>query len=756
MVARGPLPPGFGLRMRMAAVTVVAACMGAVAPPAAVHAATEHTFSGLDPQNPHTWMAVKNWSTEAIPRPGDRVVIRNARVDDVPVSIALDSVYMSEGAELASGGPLITDTLLLHCGRLAIDTEVRGNATVIGGELRPASGRITLTNRGVLTVRTPQFSDQGCGPTVPIEGGVLKLYAGARVLNRGTITGSNGEIQGMVCCTSPQVLENAPGGRIDASDTLTFTSLRLLQRGLVRNGTLWLDGGDHVFQDGTTLSGADVIAVGSVISVEPTSTGARSTVNLANSARLVLQGEGELFGTAAWAGNGSIRFDQGSIHGDQQIDGGVTFRTNGSAAKRITRFGAGDPGTVVIDGIADLGSGPLTVGGTLTVRKGRLMVKAGEHPVITGTSCCAAPVPTVRNRGRIEIAGGADLTIASMRLDSNGTVVGAGALILDGGDHRLRGGNTLDAPVTIRDGAIVRVGATTTVKRTVDQLAGTTLQGGTGTTIPTIGGTGTWAWRGGDIAGNVEFAKDLSVRITGDQLKRTTSSDGRVGIAGPSRIEGPGELRLNWGSSFVTSGPVTLAGAVIRGSSCCTDPANVRMDGALKVVKAAGASLISNVNATFRGAVDLNGGVLTVDALDPSFESTATLRLEGGHLEGDGVVLVGRNASLIGPGTVTAGVLAMNGTARFATRGTLTVEGGYQQGRSGTLALRRAGATWDKVVVRSAAWLAGRLALSGNVSTVSRPTVLMSMTSRTGTFTVTGLPAGKLIAYDSTTVRILP
>jgi hypothetical protein len=286
-------------------------------------------------------------------------------------------------------------------------------------------------------------------------------------------------------------------------------------------------------------------------------------------------------------------------------------------------------------------------------------------------------------------------------------------------------------------------------------MDGTTLQGGTGTTMPTIAGAGSWTWHGGDVAGNVEFGKDLSIRITGDTLKRTTTPNARIGVAGKLRIDGPGELRLMWGTTFATTGAVTLAGANVRAGSCCTDSPSFTVSGTLGVVKAAGASLIGSTDTRFTGTVDLNGGVLTIDTFDPTFAGTGKLKLEGGSFQTAGVVLIGKTASLIGPGMVT-GFLTVNGNVSFGTRGRLAVSGSYRQDATGRLSLKFATSGRDWVQVDGSANLAGTLALSGTVSSVAKATTLLSATSRTGTFSVTGLPTTKKIVYGPTTVKIAP
>jgi hypothetical protein len=727
---------------RIAAAVLTLGLLLAVTPAAVVHAATTHKWVGADPADPHAWSSAKNWDTQKVPVPGDSVEIRTGRVEDVPPLLPLDTVTLSDGAELGSGGPLLADRLELMCGRLAIDATIGAGGVSIGGELREG---VSFRTAGTFVVRTPNLLDQGCGEGVTVDPGVLKLFPGASWRNAGTIRGGDGTIQGMTCCTNPQVLENV--GRIDATDKLTLANLRLLHRGRLVGGELTLSGGDHSLRDGSTLGGS-VIARGARITVPPASSGGESVIALGGG-KLLLTGSSELRGKARWSGTGTLFLEGGVIGGDQVIGPQAIFSTSGTGAKSIGPS-AGSPGRVTVEGSASIGTGTLTLGGSLVI-EGHLRVGMNRKAIIKGTGCCTDPVPTLWNRGQMEVASGASLEVLSMRLALNAPVRGTGQLLLGYGRHVLGTGAVLDVPTLIKDGALVKVQADTEVGKTVYQSSGATV--GVGSPGPTIGGAGRWTWVGGDMAGNLAFGPDLSVVVKGAELKRYTS-DRRLTVRGPLRIEGPGPLQVRWGGTFATTGAVTLVGANVTGSSCCIDTAVFTAAGPVSVVPAAGASLLSMLDTRFTGLVDLNGGTLDIDSLDPAFRGD--LRLEGGTLDSNGVVTLGSASILAGPGTLN-GLVQTSGVTTFSKRGRLLIGGSFSQDADGRLVVRFETNGRDWVDVDGPATIAGELLLGGNPASVTRPTIVLRAVTLSGTFgKVTSLPSSHIVGYGSDRVTIAP
>lgn len=722
---------------------------------AALAAGTTHNWVGLDTKAPHDWKKAKNWSTNAVPQDGDSVYIKGAFVQNAPNDIHIATVTLEDNASILTGGPLFVDRLEMHCATLAIGATVNVSGLVTGGEFRPGEdGPFEVLSTGTFTVRKHTILDPGCGEGTTIEPGLLKLFSGVTFRNSGVL-GGDGTVEGMTCCTNPQVLNNGNTGKIDGSDGITLLNLRLLNRGKIAGGTLNLVGGDHIFRTGSRLVSVDVTAETARISVPDENPNVRASVTLAEHTIFTVTGGTELYGPADWIGKGILELREGIIYGDQTIGPDLTLLVSGRKTKSIRSKNARNPGVVTVDGKVTLSAGRLQLGGRLDLHEGATAtVLKNSGATIAGLTCCRAPIPTFENAGTIRVEKDAVLALDSMRLTNVGTVDGPGRLVFDGGDHRLEDGSSIEAPVGIKGGAIVRAFGTVKFDSTVDQYDRGVLRGGIASPVE-IAGTGSWTWRDGEMHGRLSFGPDIEVSVKGVGFK-SYATPSTLEVGGPLRIEGQGELRLAAGATLDAKGDVTLAGANVTAGNCCTDPATFIASGDVTVERAAGVASLNSMEARFANTVDLNGGILEIDSLDPVFQGGAKLQLEGGALRASGVVLFRSGSVLQGPGTVVGNV-AMTGTVRFGERGRLLVKGGYRQEFGGRLEIKFAGAARDLLEVDGPVELAGQLNLSGTIASITRAFPIVKGTSLTGEFNlVTGLPASKQLQYGPNEVVVAP
>ena len=159
---------------------------------------------------------------------------------------------------------------------------------------------------------------RGAAEGPAIEPGLLKLFSGVTFRNSGVL-GGDGTVEGMTCCTNPQVVNNGNTGKIDGSDGITLLNLRLLNRGKIAGGSLHLVGGDHIFRTGSRLVSVDVTAETARISVPDDNPNARSSVTLANQTIFTVTGGSELYGPADWIGNGILEGGLRSLQLENRI-----------------------------------------------------------------------------------------------------------------------------------------------------------------------------------------------------------------------------------------------------------------------------------------------------------------------------------------------------------------------------------------------------------------------------------------------------
>ncbi len=727
---------------------------GAASPLTTSAAGKTHTWVGADPTNNRNWGSPKNWSDQEKPQAGDFVVIEGFAVENVAAVEIFAGVTLKKGATLVSGGPLFTHVLDLQCSTLQISATVDVTATFVGGELRPTAPGETIefVNLGTTVVRRPTLLSDGCPPDSIIDANVLKLFPRSSFSNRGFLVGDNGQIEGMACCRSPQVVDNAQTGTIDATDGLTLESLRLRHRGRIIRGTLTLDGGDHILMDSARFKQVTVLADGGIVRFADSSSTGRGTVTLGEASTFALTGGAEVVGFGTWSGVGTLALREGALHGRQTISPKVTLSVSGPLPKSIGPTRKSDPGEVIVEGEAILDTGPLTIGGKL-INKGTITVAAGQRPRLIGSDCCVEPVPELLNDGTVRVARNAKLTLQSMRLENQALVSGEGELILDGGDHRLRGRSTIDLKTTATHSAQIQFFGAVTLDAELEQKDNAILIGGDSVSV---GGRGSWSWQDGDVHEQLTFGGQIDVLVAGPSQKWIQTST-ELTLLGPVKFDHNGALILRNGAKLSTFGTVTLAGGRIGGSNCCSDPALVVFGGPVTLERGSPVSTVNSADVTFLDTVDLQGGILEIPDLDPVFaaDSGAKLLLGGGTFRAAGVVVFGSETELVGPGIVVASTVHMNGGARLAERGRLLIRGSYDQSATGVLKLTFNGANRDLLAVEGTADLAGSLQLSGVASVRAASWSIVTAGSVFGGFRgLSGLGARHELDYATTRVLV--
>jgi hypothetical protein len=763
--------------MRRALVGVVAVSVAipvvTVLPDRPARAVTTHTFTGTDPDAPTDWTSAQNWNTQQVPEDGDIVVIEGKRVTNVPGDKSFLGVTIRNGAHLDSGGPLTTFTFTSGCARsdVSIDVTSPTAVNVFGLDL---SEEAILTNFGNLAVwAAPPPASDLCTTDTAGHRGKLRLHPGSQLRNRGILRG-DGTVLGMNCCLAPQQLRNLASGTIEGTEGtgLIVRNLRLWHAGTIRGGTVTVEGGflrltsTSRFDGATTPLTVEVVdgAVVEANETDPSNPGftVPSTISLGMRATLAVY-DGDLIGRGDWGGAGTLALRGGSIQGQQRLSNSTHLSVSGPDPKSIRRFGAGDPADVVIaSGPVTFGTGPLTLGGRVRLEPDSdLTVPAGSRPVVTGLTCCTSPF-VLRNRGRIVVGPGGELRLRNLQLSNAGRLGGSGKVVLDGGPSTFTGGATVSGNVTLTRGATLTISGTTTLTGTVDQEdAAVTGQIGTSATVA---GTGTWVMLGGSLNGALSFGDDLRFETAGPAMKSVTTSptpgtSTAIIVAGPALLGGTGPLRLTGsaGVAVAFGGTTNLVGAQIDASSCCTSPARLRFDGPVQVRANAGVSRIRNLRVSFWERVDLNGGQLEVNpaAMTLGNVSTTRVALEGGQLTVATVDLVVPPAvQLIGPGVVEVRTLRLNGRARNATRGPLTVDGSLVMGSGAQLLVGFTSTGRDRVTVTGLAQLDGTLQLSG-AGTLPRGYRLLTADERLGRFSgLVNVPAGRSIVYGANFVAL--
>ena len=339
---------------------------------------------------------------------------------------------------------------------------------------------------------------------------------------------------------------------------------------------------------------------------------------------------------------------------------------------------------------------------------GRFQLDPGS--VVEANACCANPNKFI-STGILAMpaSSGGTAALGFMGLTIGGSViVGKGSTLdLVGGQAAFSPGIAVDNGGTLAFelGATVKLAAGVSIdKNTTVQLTGNAAFTGTGG----FTGTGTFLWTGGEVEGNLTVAGPTTTTISGTGIKDVNSQNGKpitVTLRGDTTVSGSGPVHLRTAANLDNEGTLTAnSGTTFEAGICCAHPDRFTNGGTLAVAggkKPVTFSLLAFVNS---GLVKV-GGKLVVDAL--SYTQTAGVTdLLGGSVSSNQPVLV-KGGTLGGHGTVGAAVVN-SGIVSPSNTDVLTINGAYQQTKSGSFDTELAGAGKSgQLVVKGAAKLAG-------------------------------------------------
>jgi hypothetical protein len=651
------------------------------------------------------------------------------------------------GATATVGVPVNVATLSVTAGTAALDGTASASAFTMTGGTLGGGGTLTLPNGGTWSGGTMSGSgvtvnQAALGVTAPVTlgGRTLQndgtLTLSANVAGNGTIA-NNGTLTTAADCSIGAIVNGA--GAITTSNVLTLSGGGAYTGSLTATapGTLAFGAGTHTVSGGGSIGGSGTLLF----------SGATATVGVPiNVATLSVTG-----GTATL--NAAAAADAFSMNGGTLGGSGTLTLTNGGNWSGGTMSGSGTT--------ANPSSKTLSINGAVTL-SGRTLQNAGTLSVNSAISGSG----TIDNQGTVSAGAGATINAP---MNNNGQV-STNAILSLGGSGTHNGTFTANGLGSTVDFS----GGTQTVAGTLAGTGKFRFSGGH-TTV-----TGTWSGNRIDVAGgNVALNSDGSLPSLALSAGTLTGS-GNLTVSGPATwsggtIDGSGALTFDSGVTVTmpgTSGPSTLSRALAnKGTIRFTAAANgLLVDGVAihnsgtfdiqssqpitatpgtppfansgTLKRSAGATLMQfGVPLTNNGQVQIETGTMqfsdayvqssgTTTVLAGATLQTSTLALNSGILGGNGTVLGAvNNQASVAPG---------------ASPGTLTIDGNYVQGPSGSLGIQLGGTTagtqYDQLVVTGSVTLAGTLNVSvvnGFTPTVGNTFQILTFGSRANSSTFT-------------------
>jgi len=558
-------------------------------------------------------------------------------------------------------------------------------------------------------------------------------------------------------------------GRRLASGIAAAIAAGLLTGGLLAPGAAfasttesWTGGGDgHSWTDGNNWSGS-VPQNGDSVTIAPTASqvsphvtdmpGGTSVQDLSMTNASLSGGAVTVNGDFTW----SVSQGQNTLDAPLTVKGSATIS---GAGKKITLA------QMTFDGHTDVsGAGVLETefSGAAIRNAGRFELEPGAS--VEANACCSNPNKFI-STGILAMpaSAGGTATLGFMGLSIGGTVA-------------LGSGSTLDViagPATFSPGAVVDNGGTLAfdLGETVKLAPGVTISHGT--TVELTGnaaftgvggftGTGRFLWSGGHIEGNLDIGQSSTTTISGTGTKDMFSPNGKpitLTLRGHTTVSGTGPVHLGTAANLDNKGKLTAKpGTTFEAGICCVNPDRFTNDGTLTVAASRKPTTIAYLTFLNRGTVKLTSGKLVVDVLSYTQTSGIT-NLTGGSLSSPLPVLI-KGGILTGHGTVGAAVVNGGTINPSTTRGVLTVNGSYQQTRSGTFATVLTGTTpgrkFGQLVVTGAAKLAGTIKVTTSHFTPKKGQSFQVMRyhSHTGSFTTkSGTPKYRISYTGSVHIR---
>ncbi len=295
-------------------------------------------------------------------------------------------------------------------------------------------------------------------------------------------------------------------------------------------------------------------------------------------------------------------------------------------------------------------------------------------------------------------------------------------------------------------------------KDTTVELTGNAVFTGTGG----FGGIGTFLWTGGHVEGNLDVGPSVTATMSGAGTKDAFSPNGKpitVTLRGTTTVSGTGPVHLGSATSLDNEGKLTAdPGTTFEAGTCCANPDRFTNDGTLTVAASKKPATFADLAFLNHGTVRLASGKLVVDALSYTQKSGVT-SLAGGSLSSPLPVLI-KGGTLAGHGTVGAAVVNSGTVSPSTTAGVLTVNGSYQQTKSGTFATVLTGTTprrkFGQLAVNGAARLAGTIKVTTSHFTPRKKQSfqVMRYRSHAGSFTTkSGRPKYSITYTGSVRVK---
>ncbi|HKS23076.1 MAG TPA: hypothetical protein VJZ76_09790 [Thermoanaerobaculia bacterium] len=599
------------------------------------------------------------------------------------------------GATATVGVPVNAGTLSVTAGTAALDAAATADAFAMTGGTLGGSGTLTLPNGGTWAGGTMSGSGTTANPatlsvTAPVTLNSRTLQNSGTLTVSGNVAGSGtidntGTLTATASVTIGATLNN--NGQVGTSSTLTLTG------GGTHTGTftatapgnLAFAGGTHAMTGGTlggtgtlTFSGATA-TVGVPVNAGTLSvTAGTATLNAAASADAFTMNGGTLGGSATLTLPNGGTWAGGTMSGSGTTLNQSTLSVTAPVA--LTGRTLQNAGTLNVN--ADIaGNGTINNAGTLN------------------TSSNSSIAPTVNSSGTLYANGPSTVIDFSGGTPSiSGSLAGTGKFRFSGAAATVTGAWS---------GQRIEVAGGSVAFNSDGTFPDLTLSGGTLTGSGNVTVTGPATWSGGTIAGSGALTFDANANVTmpGDvgaaTLSRALSNKGTITFAAASNgLLIDGVAITNDGTFDIQSTqPITVSPNTppFANSGTLKKSAGINLMQFAAPLANSGTVRIETGAIQFSDTYVQSTGSTTV--LGGASLQTATLSLNGGTLGGNG--------------TISGTVNSQASVAPGASPGTLTIDGNYVQGPSGSLAIQLAGTSpgtqYDRLIVSGSVTLGGTL-----------------------------------------------
>ena len=705
----------------------------------------------------HSWTDSRNWSPAAVPGDGDSVFIDSpdashctAHVDAVPTA-TLANLSVTQNPDRCavsiSGGDLtVTGSFTWDGGTISTPISL---ATGSSGVISGANSRLNVLDADLDVAGSLELSSvagtggSNTGALRINDPDVLHVLSGASLTADGT-----DDITFLACCNTPAKIVN--DGTFTVTGTTTINAVELDQNGVLDTST----GGSLITESApvTAATGASYTGSGRWMLENHATARMTGTQTLGPDFHLELGGldvgaDSQLGGTPAFAGTGTFDWTGGTIEAAMTIGHGVRMNVSGvhinNGRRQLlgldtTANPAGDPVSVANHGVITLDQGGAFMTGAranlVNESDGTLDIAPGT--TLTSGSCCVNPDRITNAGGKVSVQSTGDTT--PVDIDNIAYQATGGTTSIPAGDQvQLTGGapNKL-ASTTVNGGGELLLTAPTSTSGTVTVSSGTRVHldvhgtvDGPSSGTSTLGGSGTFAWTGGNVSGNERIATTGGIGISGTPAKYVANVGGgttksNVTLAAPTTFAaGTSSTHdlVDVGTSNLTLASKTTMAAYseIKGGKLVNTGALTVSPGSKKRVDRS-----SGLGTTNRGTITVRSGTLYLQdftqtagtlrvatgAAVSGFSSSFVLHVSGGTLTGTGTIRapVSVKAAKVVPGS-------------SGTVGTLHISGDYSSTAKTHLLLDLAHGSHDVLAVTGVATVRGTVA-ARNLGTY-RPTI---------------------------------